>query len=121
MEDVFMKNILKEGTDFTWGIFNNGLNMQIPCPWLNDNVKLIPVSNPSKKKIMYIFDKDTKELIPVLILDGEWLSNGRISNWWKWQELNDNLDLGKIKSGYGKFYEPNKEFKVEVSYKITNI
>lgn len=37
----------------------------------------------------------------VKIRSGTFWSNGRVSNWWTWQEIFANGELGKDESGYG--------------------
>jgi hypothetical protein len=114
-----MNNILKQGIDFKWSSIKNGFGVDIICPITNDGYKMIPISEPSKNSVVYEYNEETEELKPVLILEGCWLSNGRLSNWWEWQVLNNNLELCERKSGYGRFYKPQKVFRVNIKYEIT--
>jgi hypothetical protein len=67
------------------------------------------ISAPNKNKVVFFKPwqgKDArKKAYPVIINDGQFLSNGRISNFWDWQRVNPTT--GKINSkaenGYGNF------------------
>jgi len=37
----------------------------------------------------------------VKVISGQYLSGGRVSNFWEWREVKANGRLGKIESGYG--------------------
>lgn len=37
----------------------------------------------------------------VKVIDGAYLRNGRVSNFWSWRRVNDDGSLGKVESGYG--------------------
>lgn len=55
------------------------------------------------------------EYKPVTIIDGAFLRNDRVSNFWKWRDD----ETGEIEEGYGDFYESDKE---EVGqYKVTDV
>jgi len=45
----------------------------------------------------------------ILIKDGAYQVNSRISNLWTWQEV----DTEKIVTGYGDFYESRNKYKVK--------
>ena len=109
-----MNVILKENDDFTWGEISNRFGIKFNCPVLSDGTKLSPISEPKRNSIMYIY-KESK-LIPVLILDGCYTDPtfGRVSNWWTWQELDNELNLKEKVSGYGGFFKPHLNFDVKI-------
>lgn len=111
-----MNIILKEDSDFTWGEISNRHGIKFNCPILNDGTKLNPISEPKRDSIMYIYKESSKELIPVLILDGCYLdpTYHRVSNWWSWQELDNELNLKDKSSGYGGFFKPHLNFDVKI-------
>ena len=43
----------------------------------------------------------------VYIISGQYLSNDRVSNFWKWKRILPNGDLAKTEHGYGDFSIPN--------------
>ena len=49
----------------------------------------------------------------VLITGGCYESNGRLSNSWSWQDINEDGTLGKENSGYGNFYQPKENYITE--------
>ena len=115
-----MSYILKKDTDFTWGKINNDYGIAFRCPVLNDREKLRPISEPRRNSVVYTYNEDTQELIPVLIKDGQYLDPqyGRVLNFWEWYELNDQLQITEEQSGYGFFFKPSKKFKVKVKYEV---
>ena len=48
----------------------------------------------------------------VLICDGEYYSDGRLSNYWYWQRVLPNGRLSKIESGYGSFEESEDNYEI---------
>ena len=56
-----------------------------------------------KKGSLVFYKNDNGEFVPVKILDGQFYSNGRLSNFWEWE----NLATGEKESGYGDFYKDN--------------
>lgn len=54
----------------------------------------------------------------VLITSGTHLSNGRVSNFWRWKRiLPDGTLSEKEESGYGDFEQSDKEYSVEIVVK----
>lgn len=37
----------------------------------------------------------------VKVIEGAFLRNGRVSNFWSWQRINEDGTLGPVESGYG--------------------
>lgn len=37
----------------------------------------------------------------VKVISGAYLRNGRVSNWWEWQRVNEDGTLGPVEAGYG--------------------
>lgn len=60
-------------------------------------------SDPPINEIVYVRQGDV--LYPCIILDGQFLSNGRVSNFWTWR----NLITGEKESGYGNFWIMGEE------------
>jgi hypothetical protein len=47
-----------------------------------------------------------KKAYPVIIVDGQYLSNGLISNFWSWQRLTPTGRINpKVECGYGNFFQ----------------
>jgi len=112
-----MKTILKEGTDFKWIKVKNRHGYEFPCPELLDGSKLLRISEPPFNSVVYYGDKNTLKL--VLIKNGQYEVNGRLSNFWYWYELDENLQITEEKHGYGNFFEPLKPFNVKIKYEIS--
>lgn len=55
-------------------------------------------NDPPLNKVVYV--KEDKVIYPCVILEGKFLSNGRVSNFWSWR----NLITGMKESGYGNFW-----------------
>jgi len=113
-----MKTILKEGTDFKWIKVKNRHGYEFPCPELLDGNKLLRISEPSFNSVVY--HRDTGSILKlVLIKNGQYEVNGRLSNFWYWYELDENLQIIEEKNGYGNFFEPLKPFNVKIKYEIS--
>ena len=105
------KLFLKEAVDYHW--------IMEETPWgplhkhiqLNDGQILSRENSPQRNSIVLLMGDN--ELRPVYIISGERESNGRISNFWNWYEITDDLRLGEIKSGYGYFYKPHKKLEIK--------
>lgn len=80
---------------------------------LNDGKELGSVRSPRVNDVVLIEKGDC--LIPIVITDGTYLSNGRVSNFWSWQEINEDLSLSEEKHGYGDFYEQPLNLVTSVS------
>lgn len=52
-------------------------------------------------KVYYICSDETGDIDPCIVESGQYLSNGRLSNYWEWI----NLRTGKREHGYGGFLE----------------
>jgi hypothetical protein len=79
------------------------------------------VQSPNCHSIVLYHDAKAKEIYPVFITKGCYLSNGRVSNFWNWCRLNEDLSLGEEECGYGNFYTPIQKFDVKVLFKIERI
>lgn len=62
------------------------------------------VCKPEIGKIYFCVDKEENALVPVMVISGQWESNGRLSNFWEWR----NIHTGEKCSGYGAFWELRK-------------
>lgn len=51
----------------------------------------------------------------VYIVKGEYLVNGKISNFWYWRRVLDNGSLAAIEGGYGKFVESDIEYNIAIT------
>jgi len=106
-------NLLTEGIDFTWIEKPNQFGFIHDYPQLKDGTILKRVTIPSPNSIALQCKDDL--LYPVLVLYGEYEVNRRISNFWRWREVNEDLSLSEIKSGYGYFYESHIKYEVGMS------
>jgi hypothetical protein len=113
---------LKENEDFTWkenkktfyNVFGGyGDSYKIYYPFTKDNIELSNINMPEINSVVLYYNKNKKELIPVLILA---LSG---DNWWEWKEVNDDFTLSEMKYGYGNFYCTIKEYKIDITYNIS--
>lgn len=59
------------------------------------------IAEPEVGKVYFCAENDTRALVPVMIIDGQYESNGRLSNFWKYQ----NIHTGELISSYGSFWE----------------
>lgn len=62
------------------------------------------VCEPEIGKIYFYNNKEENDFVPVMVISGQWESNGRLSNFWKWR----NVHTGEKCSGYGFFWELTK-------------
>lgn len=82
----------------------------------------IQISDPKVNQVVFYqpprkFDKDKKPY-PIIINEGCYLSNGRLSNFWQWQRLTPSGRIRpKIENGYGNFTKA-KGWKVERKVKV---
>ena len=49
----------------------------------------------------------------VLIIEGQYMSDGKVSNYWAFRPVNEDGSLGDIITAYGNFKEAEKEYSVE--------
>lgn len=61
------------------------------------------VTEPKIGGTYFYFDKGVG--VPIIILEGAWERNGRLSNFWYWR----NLKTGKKENGYGNFYKMKRK------------
>jgi len=89
---------------------------------INTNVK---INTPDIHSVVFyqksnrISGEETQKSYPVLILSGQYLDSiyKRVSNFWKWQKINDDGSLGEIENGYGNFLKAEGyEVKHEVLF-----
>jgi hypothetical protein len=87
-----------------------------------DGRVLKPINHPRRYSVVYMYDKDKDLLRPVIILDGNYEAGGRVSNFWYWLEINEDVTVdADRKAGYGNFYVPpfDIDVKVETKYTVT--
>lgn len=120
----FTPTALHEGIDFEWkeeGTMLFGGSIRLPK--LTNGTVLQRVWSPRLHEVVFV-KKNTGQgqavLVPAIILDGKYEVNGRISNHWTWQYINEDLSLGETVSDYGGFYDFHDEFtiKAELSLKV---
>ncbi len=104
--------------DFHWRDVDNGYGFTHTLPVINNDV-MRRVFEPKKDSVVYRYDSDNRCLIPVLIIEGKYNVSGRVSNFWHWYDINEDLTLGVKQSGYGGFFESPNQFNVKKSYDIT--
>ncbi len=74
------------------------------------------IKEPQPNTVVY--NKNLK--CDVFILSGQYLSNGRVSNFWYWRRVKPDGTLSrKTSCGYGCFEESENNYKVEI--KITKV
>lgn len=56
----------------------------------------------------------------VLITDGTYFSNGRLSNYWYWRRVLPDGNLSEVEHGYGAFEKSSKEYRIETRVIILN-
>ena len=85
----------------------------------------IRINNPKVNEVVFYqpprtFKRRDKKPYPVIIKEGCYLSNGRLSNFWYWQRVTPS---GRIKSGdehgYGNFTKA-EGWKIEIKVKVIN-
>ena len=62
-------------------------------------IEIVRVTEPEKYEELFLLNKGA--YIPVRVLDGSYYRNGRISNFWEFEDLL----TGRICNGYGNFYK----------------
>lgn len=71
----------------------------------------IHVVEPKNGDIVYhsnFTGEDSRKYVKIEIASGQYLSNGRVSNFWYWYELDDNNNrISELKHGYGNFFKMN--------------
>ena len=50
----------------------------------------------------------------VYIVSGNYMVDGRTSNWWEWREVLPNGELGRLKKGYGWFVKSNNKYIIKI-------
>lgn len=80
------------------------------------------INNPKINQVVFYQPPRTlkhkdKKPYPVIINDGCYLSNNRLSNFWEWQKLTPSGRFRCIEYGYGKFtiakgYEIQRKVKL---------
>lgn len=111
---------LIEGEDFTWRE-EKGIFLTNHIPVLNDGTILHKIWEPKIHEVVYVKKhNDNREsiLVPAIILDGQYEVNGRISNFWTWQYINEDMTLGDTVSDYGNFYDFHTEHNIKVELKL---
>lgn len=102
------KLILKEEVDFKWLEKDTPYGPITTFPQLSDGTILKRVKVPRNGSTVMLSHND--ELRPVKIISGEFEVNGRVSNFWRWYEMNEHKTLVESNQGYGFFYETPPNF-----------
>jgi hypothetical protein len=63
------------------------------------------------------FEDDKNYPCDVLITDGKYMSNGRLSNFWYWQRVLPDGSLSETEHGYGGFEKSEKNYEIETRVK----
>jgi hypothetical protein len=63
------------------------------------------------------FEKNKNYPCDVMITDGTYMSNGRLSNFWYWRRVLPDGSLGKTECGYGSFEKSDKNYEIETRVK----
>ena len=66
------------------------------------------ILDPKSMDIVSMYYGD--ERCDIVILEGAYEAEGRMSNFWSWKFINEEGYLGFVESGYGEFYEPIYEY-----------
>ena len=64
------------------------------------------------------FENDSNYPCDVLITDGKYFSNGRLSNYWYWRRILPDGSLSDTESGYGSFEETTEEYKIDTQVNV---
>lgn len=51
----------------------------------------------------------------VLITSGQYLSGGRVSNFWYWKRVLPDGKLSEMEHGYGSFAKSSNQYNIEIS------
>jgi len=72
------------------------------------------------RRTSWKFEDNPKYPCDVLIIDGKYMSSGRISNFWRWRRISPDGTLSPdIESGYGDFVESDKKYQVSTEIVVT--
>ena len=81
-----------------------------------------PINNPKPYTVVrhtgWRFEDDKNYPCDVLIISGQYWSNGRLSNHWHWKRILPDGNLGKEEYGYGSFEESDKKYEVKTLIKM---
>ena len=111
-----MNTHLREDVDFRWVEKQNPFGYVHQYPELLNGTILKRIHKPSSHSIVLLHTGDY--LKPVLIRNGEYEVQGRVSNHWSWREINEDLTVGELQYGYGFFYEPHMKFITKQTIEI---
>ncbi|WPS85567.1 hypothetical protein SMD22_00470 (plasmid) [Brevibacillus halotolerans] len=105
-----MNHVLVEDIHFEWILVPDFFRpIEVYVPQLKDGRVLTRLEYPAPNSV--VLKCKGNKLIPILITE----SDSRLKNFWRWIELDENLQLGKKDSGDGGFfYEPHQKYDVEV-------
>ena len=67
------------------------------------------------------FEDDKNYPCDVLITRGQYMSNGRLSNFWYWRRVLDDGTLADTEHGYGSFEESEKNYDVETTIVVKSV
>ena len=63
------------------------------------------------------FEDDKNYPCDVLITNGQYMSYGRLSNFWYWQRVLPDGSLAETEHGYGSFEKSDKNYEIETRVK----
>lgn len=63
------------------------------------------------------FEDNPQYPCDVYITNGQYLSNGRVSNFWYWRPILNESTLGKEECGYGDFSLAGNEYEIIITVK----
>jgi hypothetical protein len=76
------------------------------------------ITNPKINTVVrhtgWRFENDPNYPCDVLITDGQYESNGRVGNFWRWKRILPDGRLSNEEQGYGSFEEAEPLYVVEV-------
>jgi hypothetical protein len=72
------------------------------------------INEPRANEVVWYIDNNKNKKL-VIINSGQYLDSTyhRLSNFWYWQEINEDGTLGKEDSGYGNFCVYEGKYRVE--------
>lgn len=60
------------------------------------------------------FENDKNYPCDVLIIDGSYTRNGRVSNFWEWKRVLPDGSLSELERGYGSFLNSSEKYDIEI-------
>ena len=65
----------------------------------------------------WFYEYDKNYPCDVLITDGQYMSDDRLSNFWYWKRVLGDGTLADTEHGYGSFQESEKNYEIETRIK----